>query len=929
MPIRFAVRPIGWLLGIGCFLIGASAEARPAHRKAMAEYFGPFLPAKLNACTTCHLSANPTDDDHEHNAFGKRLVSVREELKKAGRSTDIVARLLTVADEDSDGDGASNILELLSGHNPGDAKDAPSAAEVTAARKAWAALRASKAGQAWKPFEPVRRPAVPVAGTPEWSRNAIDAFIAAEHEKHGLRPRPEAAKHILLRRVYLDLIGLPPTPDELHAFLTDSSADAYEKVVDRLLDSPRYGERWGRHWMDVWRYSDWAGFGNEVRESHRHIWHWRDWIVESLNADKGYDRMIVEMLAGDEIAPLDPDTLRATGFLVRPWFIFNRNTWLDNAVEHTAKAFLGITLNCARCHEHKYDPIEQEEYYRFRAFFEPYHVRLDRVPGEPDLNKAGIPRVFDAYLDAKTYVFERGNEAHPDKKKALSPAAPAALGGPPLRIQPIALPQMAYRPDKRAFVIQETLEASAASVAKLRARLIEARFRAAGEMVQSLSLHPLPALLRSALTSKALNDVAFDELYAQMVEVRHSALAAAIRAEELEDAGKKDTAEWRRVAESASRLQRRQSVLGARALVVLARQSLITMGATYLELAEKALAQAESEESQPPTIAYTRRPASYPQAPPSYGQTSNAPYPCTSTGRRLALARWIADKKNPLTARVAVNHIWMRHFGKPLVPTVFDFGGNGRPPTHPALLDWLACELMASPGRESGGGWSMKHLHWLIVTSAAYRMDSNDDPANAAKDADNVYLWRMNSRRMEAETVRDSLLHVAGQLDETMGGPDIDQNLGLTSRRRSIYLRHAAEKQTEFLLLFDAAPVTECYRRVESVVPQQALALANSTLSQAQARLLARKLASQAEDAAAFIRLGFEHVLGRLPTEAEQCECERFLTDQAALLADRAKLSAFTSGPASSVPPSADPTLRAREDLIHVLMNHNEFVTIR
>src|SRR5262249_31136106 len=204
--------------------------------------------------------------------------------------------------------------------------------------------------------------------------------------------------------------------------------------------------------------------------------HWRDWIFESLNTDKGYDRMIVEMLAGDEIAPTDPDTLRATGFLVRPWFIFNRNTWLDSAVEHTAKAFLGITLNCARCHEHKYDPIEQEEYYRFRAFFEPYHIRIDRVPGEPDLNKAGIPRVFDANLNVKTYLFVRGNEATPDTSKAMEPSVPSALsGGRVLRMQPIALPLTAYQPDQRQFVIEETKTSSKEQIDRKRRTLQEAK----------------------------------------------------------------------------------------------------------------------------------------------------------------------------------------------------------------------------------------------------------------------------------------------------------------------------------------------------------------------------------------------------------------------------------------------------------------------
>ncbi len=190
--------------------------------------------------------------------------------------------------------------------------------------------------------------------------------------------------------------------------------------------------------MDVWRYSDWYGLGEEIRYSHPHIWHWRDWIVASLNADKGYDRMIVEMLAGDELAPDDPATLRATGFLVRNWDIFNRNAWLASTVEHTARAFLGVTIQCARCHDHKFDPISQADYYRFRAFFEPYQIRIDRVPGQPDRTKAGLPRAFDDFLETPTYLFVRGDEASPDKSRPLTPAIPAVLGGE-VKIVPVPL----------------------------------------------------------------------------------------------------------------------------------------------------------------------------------------------------------------------------------------------------------------------------------------------------------------------------------------------------------------------------------------------------------------------------------------------------------------------------------------------------------
>ncbi len=283
-------------------------------------------------------------------------------------------------------------------------------------------------------FRPPTRPVVPKPGNAAWARNDIDAFLAAKHEAVGLRPAPPASRATLLRRLYLDLVGLPPTREELHAFLADDSPEAYRRVVDRLLASPQYGERWGRHWMDVWRYSDWAGFGAEIRYSQRHIWRWRDWIVESLNADKGYDRMVLEMLAADELLPGDDEAVRATGFLARNWYKFDRNVWLDDVVEHTGKAFLGMTFKCARCHDHKYDPISQREYYHLRTVFEPYDVRTDQTPGELDVNKDGLAHVYDAKPEAATYFFERGDPKRPTNSIPCSrafhqsSAAPSTCG---------------------------------------------------------------------------------------------------------------------------------------------------------------------------------------------------------------------------------------------------------------------------------------------------------------------------------------------------------------------------------------------------------------------------------------------------------------------------------------------------------------------
>ena len=315
--------------------------------------------------------------------------------------------------------------------------------------------------------------------TRAWVRNPIDVFLASGYEKRGLKHRPEADPATLLRRVYLDLVGIPPTREQVRAFVGDGSPDAYQKVVDALLASPAYGERWGRHWLDVWRYSDWAGYMAEVRDSQPFVWRWRDWVIESLNADVPYDRMVTDMLAADEAEPTDVSALRATGYLARDYYKFNRNVWMDNAVEHTCKAFLGLTLNCARCHDHKFDPLSQREYYRFRAIFEPYDVRADRVPGQADVKKDGLTRVFDKDAARPTYLFVRGNDKDPVTDEPLAPAVPAVLGGK-LDAKPVRLPAEAYYPGLQAFVRDEASAATRAEAGKARVALAKAEVALAG-----------------------------------------------------------------------------------------------------------------------------------------------------------------------------------------------------------------------------------------------------------------------------------------------------------------------------------------------------------------------------------------------------------------------------------------------------------------
>jgi len=807
-------------------------------------------------------------------------------------------------------------------------------------------------------FKPPSRPRVPPISTGQFSNltlqapNPIDAFLAVGWQRHGLRPSPEAPLEVLLRRVYLDLIGLPPTREELQGFLSDTSPDAYEKVVSRLLASPQYAERWARHWMDIWRYADWYGRRHvpDVWNSAPQIWRWRDWIVRSLNADTGYDRMIVEMLAADEVAPEDDGARAATGYLVRNWYALNPNQWMRDTVEHTGKAFLGLTFNCAHCHDHKYDPITQRDYFQFRAFFEPLQVRQDWVPDEPDpgpfqkyeygatrkVITNGMVSVFDENLDAKTFIYLHGDErSFPEGKPAVAPALPAFLGGDSIEAGRLDLPEVARYPGRKPFIRaaetaqrEQALAAARDASAAAETALLEARARlSTAEMANRLAARAkaLADLLGAEVTCRnrsnqlALAEVELDAIRARIAadEGRHSSneLAAAASRTERLVVLRKAEAKLAEAEGALALLQAEQSIATNRRSAEGASKNQDEKGK-----AEAALKSAQEQfmtaqkNIEAAQTALSNNSASYTPLTPIY--------PAQSTGRRRTLATWIASRGNPLTARVAVNHIWARHFHAPLVASVFDFGRNGARPTHPELLDWLAVEFMEH-------GWSMKHLHRLIVTSRAYRQCSvaasrgsaarshqraafSQDAATT--DPENHYLWRMNPGQMEAEVVRDSLLHLAGELDLMPVGYPLPNADAEKSRHRSLYFECFPEPngQSQFAEIFDSPNPSECYRRTQTIVPQQALALTNSRLSNERSRALAVRLAGKFPldtdgDETGFIVGAYEQILTRRPTNEELSACRDFLAKQ-------------------SKTTTAD-SLHA--GLIHVLFNHNDFVTIR
>ncbi len=838
----------------------------------------------------------------------------------------------------------------------------PLTAEQIAVLQAWIASGASWPQQEaipagpddhWAYRIPVR-PELP-AVLPGMSPHPIDRLIQVGLNSAGLQALPAADKSTLLRRVCLDLTGLPPTRAQQREFLADESADAWPRLVDRLLASQAYGERWGRHWMDIWRYSDWDGYQEEVRGSQRHIWHWRDWIIESLNHDKGYDQMILEMLAADEAAPADVSDLRATGYLARSFHNSNRDIWLDATVEHTAKAFLAMTVNCARCHDHKYDPIRQPDYYAFRAIFEPHHVRTERLPGQADIAKDGLVRAFDKSPDAQTFLYVSGNEKQPDKDNPIAPSLPSFLDIP-FEPESVGLPPTAAFPALRDYVRQEDLAAARQKLSdaeqalqRYRDAVSQQESAAAGEL-KSAEL-PSPAAFPEAEDAILPTVPTVDAVLQQHVTAAAAALAS-LRARWAADAAKyadppHDSELRQHLAEQASVAEHHARISQTHATAL--QHKLDLLRAVRDSNPDNADTQKAVEQARKTYQASARAAldAGYGKEPgqlPTDGKYTSVgeSYPSVSTGRRLALAKWITDRQNPLTARVAVNHIWMRHFGEPLVPNVFDFGLKTPRPVQADLLDWLAVEFMDHE-------FSMKHLHRLILTSAAFRRASSGESAltalNRQTDPDNALLWKANVRRLEAEVIRDSMLHVCGGLDTTTGGPDLDFHNGDTILRRSVYFRHAYEKQMTMLVIFDAAGPAECYRRSPSIVPQQALAVSNSPLTFDQARRLAARLTDESRSTAGenseagghpsqeqsehYIQAAFETVLGRPCTASELQVCRDFLSEQARLLTATDQLTAQPGTAVATTPASSDPALRARENLIHVLLNHNDFVTVR
>jgi hypothetical protein len=881
---------------VGVVAVPASGADAPALGDPLAAYTGKIRPLLAERCFSCHGGLKQE--------AGLRLDTVGLMLE-GGESGSVITK----------GDPATSlILERVrdpepASRMPPEGEGEPLSAEQLAMLSGW--IKAGCPAPAdekpeadprdhWA-FQPRVRPAVPAVKNAAWVKNPIDAFLAHRHEEAGIAPQPEAPRHVLVRRLYIDLIGLPPQPEELAAIQADTAPDWYETLVEKLLADPRHGERWGRHWMDVWRYSDWWGLDAQHRSSAKHMWHFRDWIVESLNADTGYDEMVRLMLAADELHPDDPSKLRATGFLARNWALFNRTPWMDETVEHVGKGLLGLTMNCSKCHAHKYDPIQQEDYYRFRAFFEPIETRVDVAAGETDLEKDGIPRVFDGHLDRPTYLFIRGEDTKPDTSKKIEPGVPAVFAFSEIEIKPVALPQTAVEPDRRPWVLDAYIATAKRAVADAEASQAKEPSAVAEQAVAAAKaeLAAVEARVEATRASHAAQDAASqaadDPLKVKAVEAAKAAAKAEKDAAVVKARGVVATV-------SAKLAKAVEAKKDAQAIAAIEKELATARGA--VDKAEKEAAAAGATFTPLVGAKWTAT-----RFKDSTKDDPSVPFPATSSGRRTALAYWITDPRNPLTARVATNHVWMRHMGAPLVDTVFEFGRKGNAPVHPELLDWLASELVDH-------GWSMKHLHRLICTSAAYRMGSSMKGGEraVAADPDNRLLWRREPVRLEAQVVRDAMLALAGTLDPAMGGPPVPEGRQADSHRRSLYFWHSDISRNLFLTTFDDASVAECYRRDQSIVPQQALALSNAAIAHDAAAKVAARIdgaGAATTDDAAFLDHAFGLVLHRPPRAEEKAAC----------LASIEKWRAVEKAAGK-----ADP---ARVHAVWTLFNHNDFVTLR
>jgi hypothetical protein len=757
----------------------------------------------------------------------------------------------------------------------------------------------------WWAFRKPVRPAIPTVQHQDRVRKPIDAFLLRRLEEKGLSFSPDADPLTLVRRVSLDLIGLPPSPQEVDAFLNDTSPDAYQNLIERLLASPQYGERWGRHWLDAAGYVDTVGSDNDaaIIEERERIWKYRDYVIRSFNNDKPFDRFLLEQIAGDELVdwrnaaeftPAIKELLIATGFLRQAADVTYapelntadiRHQVLYDTVQIVAGNVLGLTVHCAQCHTHKFDPIPHADYYRLAAFFSP--------------------------------AYDAQNWKHSKERFLFDVAAPEKQS---IDTHNGEVDRQVAEQQKLVVAIREPFER----------KVFDAKLATIPEAVR--------ADTKAAVDTSADKRNEVQKYLAEKLGPLLKVMPAEVD-QALDDAARQKTAEAnKRIAELNGTKRSYDKI-----------QALWDLGPpphNYLyRRGDYQMPGAEVSPGVPAVLDDPTQPFILPI--PVAGSPTN--------GYRTALARWLTRPDHPLTARVFVNRVWQQYFGRGIVATPDNFGASGSEPSHPELLDWLATEFVAN-------GWSVKELHRQIVQSTAYRQASIDDlrlpiadlnapasktsgsdPDNANRksqianrqslDPDNVLLWRMPLRRLESEIVRDNILAVSGTLDRTPGGPPVplksnpDGSVEIDSAklptptslfRRSLYLFSRRNYQLTEMNVFDQPVVAHnCTRRTSTAVVLQSLAMLNGPFIFTQAERFADRVKQTAgPDAERRIETAFRLSLCRPPNPEEVSASREFLARQATRYEAQKKLTPDQAADASLT------------NLCQMLLNTNEFLYV-
>lgn len=757
-------------------------------------------------------------------------------------------------------------------------------------------------------FQPIRHPEMPQVADQSWIRSPVDRFVLAKLESHGLTPSQPAERRTLIRRLYYSLTGLPPAPDEVKRFSNDGDEQAYEDLVQRLLDSPHYGEHWARHWLDVARYSDTKGYVYAREERHWvHSWTYRDWVVKALNQDMPYDRFLLLQLAADQVDDREPNDLAAMGFLtLGRRFLGVRRDIIDDRIDVVCRGTMGLTVACARCHDHKYDPIPAADYYSLYGVFDSCVERLLPLPREKS------DEAFETGLAARQSKLQQRLAAEHQASSDRARARVAdylfaqseldkypANGFDQIFSQDDLLPAFVRQWERylrRAKQRGDPVFTAWHAFAEIPAEFFQERAGAVSEQLRNTSDEEVHPFVRAAFSSSpnSFREVCdrYGQIFADIDDRWQAEIAQA------EDNGQGVPSGFSNSNDELLRVV----LFGSQAASQVPDEPIVQTE-TFLDTKTcEALWKLQGEvdrwiirsEAKAPHAVVLRdrntpvEPRIFRRGDPTK-QGRNVPrrflslladdsdQPFQQGSGRLELARGIIDPDNPLTARVIVNRIWAHHFGRGLVQTPSDFGTRADPPSHSKLLDWLASKFIAD-------GWSLKELHRQIVLSSTYRQSSHG-PADARvselaikSDPDNRLLWKQNSRRLTFEELRDSMLAASGQLDRSLGGTAQAMFKAPYPRRRSLYGLVDRQFLPATLRMFDFAnPDLHTPKRNETTVPQQALFLMNHPFVLERARQLAA-LAKEDPDPKQRIAKMFEQTLQRQPTSAEVDEAMQLVT---------------------------------------------------